>query len=70
MIEQKNVKLLQCPNCQHHNKVNDKYCSQCSQKTQLSLLSVWVMLTEFVANIFNYDSKVLTTIRGLFFLVI
>jgi hypothetical protein len=42
------------------------FCSQCSQKRNLGVLSVWKMTREFVANFLDYDSKTLTTIRGLF----
>lgn len=65
-MKEQNENYMTCPNCQYHNDVSDIFCSQCGQKTRLSLLSVWVMMSEFIANIINYDSKIFTTVRGLF----
>ena len=57
---------LLCPNCKHVNKSDALFCSQCSQKQKLNILSVWMMMSEFFANFINYDSKTFSTIRGLF----
>lgn len=57
---------IQCPNCQQFNAIEAKYCQYCGQKTKLRILSVWSMMADFFANLINYDSKTLSSIRGLF----
>ena len=56
-----------CPNCGHKNNYSAKFCENCSQKTQLRINSVWRMLFDFLANLIDYDSKLFSSIRGLFF---
>jgi hypothetical protein len=56
-----------CPNCQTANAESDSYCRVCSQKIHLGLNSVWRMISEFFTNLINYDSKLFSTLRGLFF---
>ena len=55
-----------CPNCQAENPVTARYCSQCSQKTNLKLSSVWRMMLDFFASIIDYDSKLFSSMRGIF----
>ena len=56
-----------CPNCKTLNLESDSFCRNCSQKVHLGLNSVWRMISEFFTNIINYDSKLFSTLRGLFF---
>ena len=55
-----------CPNCGTENSKEASFCQQCSQKTHLSLKSVFRMLLDFFANIIDYDSKLFSSLRGLF----
>jgi hypothetical protein len=55
-----------CPNCQTENHVSSHFCSQCSQKANLKLNSVWRMMIDFFANLIDYDSKLFSSMRGIF----
>ena len=56
-----------CPNCKAVNLESDNFCRNCSQKIHLGFNSVWRMISEFFTNLINYDSKLFSTLRGLFF---
>ncbi len=55
-----------CPNCNAKNSPQAKFCIECSQKTHLKLKSVWLMIFDFFANLIDYDSKLFSSIKGLF----
>jgi len=59
-------KAIICPNCGKDNEINAKFCQNCSQKTKLKINSVWRMLIDFIANLIDYDSKLFSSVRGLF----
>ena len=55
-----------CPNCGTINSEKSVYCEFCSQKMHLKLNSVWRMIGNFIATLIDYDSKLFSSIRGLF----
>lgn len=63
-IKSKNSQV--CPNCSMQNPVEANFCSQCGQKQRLRILSVWSIIYDFFDSLFNYDSKLFASIRGLF----
>ncbi len=54
-----------CPNCDHALTDAANFCSNCGQKTRLGLTSVWRMIRKFFSETFNYDSRLVRTLRGL-----
>ena len=55
-----------CPNCETINSNDAVFCQNCSQKINLKLNSVWRMIGDFLATLIDYDSKLFSSIRGLF----
>jgi hypothetical protein len=55
-----------CPNCEALNSKNAVFCQNCSQKIHLKLNSVWRMIGTFFATLIDYDSKLFSSVRGLF----
>lgn len=55
-----------CPNCDARNSPEAIYCHHCGQKQRLRILSVWSIIYDFFDSLFNYDSKLFASIRGLF----
>ena len=55
----------QCLNCGHSLDISDKYCPQCSQANSTKKLSMKDFFDEFFSNLFNVDSKLLTTLKAL-----
>ena len=55
-----------CPNCESVNSPEANFCLNCGQKRKLRILSVWSIISDFFSSIFNYDSKIFTTLRGVF----
>jgi ribosomal protein L40E len=55
-----------CPNCEAQNSPQAKFCIECSQKTHLKLKSVWRLMFDFFANLIDYDSKLFSSVKGLF----
>lgn len=53
-----------CPNCKSVNIVA-KFCPSCGQKVNLPALSIWSLLSDFVSNFFNLESKLWRTLRDI-----
>lgn len=58
--------LQNCLNCQKSLGDTDSYCSRCGQKTRVSQISVWTLLSEFFSSILNLDSRFFKTIKHIF----
>ena len=56
-----------CRNCQYSLSSEAKYCPQCSQKYTTGKVAIGSFLKEFFTTIFNFDSKILITLRDLLF---
>ncbi len=55
-----------CLNCGCILPENAKYCPDCSQKNTDGRVPVWTFVTDFIANLFNIDSKLIRTFLALF----
>jgi hypothetical protein len=55
-----------CKNCQEELTGNEKFCSNCGQKN-IDQLDLRYILSQFVEDIFNVDSKVFKTLKCLTF---
>lgn len=54
-----------CLNCGHLLDISDKYCPNCSQANSTKKLTLKDFFDEFLSNLINYDSKLLTTLYAL-----
>jgi len=54
--------MKSCQNCNHTISKEDKHCSQCGQKIALSSLSFKLIITDFLSNFFNVESKIWKTL--------
>jgi len=52
-----------CLNCSHSIDVSDRYCPNCGQLNSNKELTAKQMLTEFLASIFSYDSKLFKSLK-------
>jgi hypothetical protein len=55
----------QCLNCGHPLDISDKYCPNCAQANSTKKLSMKDFFDEFFSNLFNFDSKLFTTVKAL-----
>ncbi|SDL98570.1 DUF3667 domain-containing protein [Kriegella aquimaris] len=56
---------VECLNCGHPLKLNDKFCPNCSQANSTKKLSLNDFFSEFFANYLSYDSRFLRTLSTL-----
>lgn len=54
-----------CLNCGHALDMSDKYCPNCSQVNSTKKVTIKDFFDEFFSNLFNVDSKLLTTLKAL-----
>ena len=65
MEQTKDQEKKYCRNCNHHLTAEAKYCSQCSQKYSTGKIAIWSFFKEFFTTIFNFDSKIVVTLRDI-----
>jgi|GEM_PF-1440123 len=58
-----NVENENCLNCGYTVSIN--YCEQCGQATYIPKETLWRMITHFIAQYFNYNSKLWATLKTL-----
>lgn len=56
-----------CPNCQTSYDISYKYCPECGQANSKLKLDFKYFVSEFIAAMFNVDSKIFRTLKLLFF---
>ncbi len=54
-----------CLNCGHPLDISDRFCPQCSQANTTRKLSLRDYISEFFANLVNYDSRLFNTLSKL-----
>src|SRR5690606_4609907 len=52
-----------CENC--YSTINGKYCMNCGQPARSYLMSLLELITDFIGDTFNYDSRFFRTLRPL-----
>ena len=57
--------MKSCKNCNNTVSEHDKHCSQCGQKIAVSSLSFKLIITDFLSNFFNVESKIWKTLYEL-----
>ena len=60
-------KLTTCPNCQTTLAHQENFCPNCGQKNRSILLSVRDIFDDVIGSIFNYDARIWSSLRLLFF---
>ena len=55
----------ECLNCGHPLDISDKYCPNCSQPNSVKKLTLKDFFDEFFNSVFNYDSKLLLTLKAM-----
>lgn len=55
-----------CPNCQHENHSDFKFCAQCGQKNRPLRITFFEFIRDFIDVIFNLDNRFWKTIKSLF----
>ncbi len=55
----------ECLNCGHLLDMSDKYCPSCSQANSVKKLTIKDFFDEFFNSVFNYDSKLLLTLKAM-----
>lgn len=60
-------KLYTCPNCQTPLKNLEPFCPTCGQKNQDILLPLRAHLADIFESVFNWDSRLLRSLKVLFF---
>ena len=58
--------LSQCLNCSTALEKNQFYCFVCGQKNKTSTVTIWSLLGDMFANIFNLDHSVWQSLIGVF----
>lgn len=54
-----------CRNCQEPMRIDDKFCSNCSQKNTNGKISLMDLVREFVSDVLNIDNKTFKTLKAL-----
>jgi len=57
--------MKSCRNCQKEVISLNKYCPNCGQKVKLSSLSVRMLITDFLSNFLNVESKIWKTLKDI-----
>ncbi|HQV75691.1 MAG: DUF3667 domain-containing protein [Flavobacteriales bacterium] len=65
-MARKRVKRPVCPNCGHSLSPEDNFCARCGQENHTHKLPVRLFLVELLSGLFNFDTKLLRTLRDLF----
>lgn len=65
-MARKRVKQAGCPNCGHPFETEDNFCARCGQENHTHKLPVRHFLVELLSGLFNFDTKLLHTLRDLF----
>ena len=65
-MARKRAKRTECPNCGHSLLAADNYCPRCGQENHTHKLPVRHFVVELLSGLFNFDTKLLRTLRDLF----
>lgn len=65
-MARKRSKRSECPNCGQRLSAEDNYCPSCGQENHTHKLPLRHFFVEFLAGTFNFDTKLLRTLRDLF----
>ena len=60
------VKRTDCPNCGRSLLAADNYCPSCGQENHTHKLPVRHFIVELLSGLFNFDTKLIRTLRDLF----
>lgn len=62
-----NMGPLQCPNCDSRLEPNAQFCHYCGQEQSKLHIGFWELVKDFFFNNFNFDTRLLVTLRHLLF---
>ena len=65
-MARKRIKRPECPNCGHSLDADANFCARCGQENHTHKLSVRHFVVEWLSGMFNFDTKLLRTLRDLF----
>lgn len=65
-MARKRAKRTECPNCGRSLLEADNYCPRCGQENHTHKLPVRHFVVELLSGLFNFDTKLLRTLRDLF----
>lgn len=65
-MARKRVKRSDCPNCGRSLLAADNYCPSCGQENHTHKLPVRHFIVELLSGLFNFDTKLIRTLRDLF----
>ena len=60
-----NVSQNQCPNCLTKLQIDSKFCRHCGQEQTNLHIGFWELVKDFFSNNFNFDARLLVTLRHL-----
>ena len=60
------VKRPECPNCGRALEADANFCAHCGQENHTHKLPVRHFVVEWLSGMFNFDTKLLRTLRDLF----
>jgi hypothetical protein len=65
-MARKRIKRTVCPNCGYAMGSDANYCASCGQENHTHKLPVRHFVVEWLSGMFNFDTKLLRTVRDLF----
>ena len=65
-MARKRIKRPECPNCGRALEADANFCAQCGQENHTHKLPVRHFVVEWLSGMFNFDTKLLRTLRDLF----
>lgn len=65
-MARKRIKGAQCPNCGYALEAEANFCASCGQENHTHKLPVRHFVVEWLSGMFNFDTKLLRTLRDLF----
>jgi len=65
-MARRRIKRSECPNCGHSLEGEANFCARCGQENHTHKLPVRHFMVEWLSGMFNFDTKLLRTLRDLF----